>query len=90
MDNVVDLETFKRNKELSKKNEQLSKDQLEKLKIEISPEQLRRIAFSMEQIHYGKVKASQDSKEIVPDYDLTVDVLTTTKKQVSLVWYPMR
>jgi hypothetical protein len=90
MDNVVDLDTFKRNKEIAKKNEQLKKDKQDALRIEISPEQLRKIAFSMEQIHFGNIKASQETKGIIPDYDLTVDVLTTSKKQVSLVWYPMR
>ncbi len=58
--------------------------------VEITPEQLRRIALSLEQVHIGRVNASRERLEPLPEYDLNVTVNTIDKRPVSLVWYPMK
>lgn len=89
MDNVIDFSTFKKNRELEKllKDKKNSEDSI---KVEVTPENLRKIAVSLEQIHMTHVKESHASKEILQDYELKVGLNTVDKKPVTLVWYPMR
>lgn len=89
MDNVIDFLAYKKNKELSN-HIQKNKEDPKLIKIEVTPEQLRKIAFSMEQAHSGRVKLARETNEIVTDYDLTVGVQSVDKKSVLLIWYPMR
>ena len=87
-DNVIDFETFKKCRKIVKQNIEAEKPQ--DLRLITSPEQLRKFAFSMEQQHLGKVKAAQETQEILPDYEVSISLLTSDSKSIKLTWYPLR
>ena len=89
MSNVIDFNAYKQNKELSKILKE-KKESEDSIKIEVTPENLRKIATSLDQIHLMHIKESNSSKEILKDYELRISLQTVDKKPVTLVWYPMR
>lgn len=88
MTNVIDFEAYKKNKEIK---HLLPKEEDPKpIKIAVSPEQLRKIALSLDQAHLSRIKSFKDSQELIPDYELSISVQTIDNIPVALVWHPMR
>lgn len=86
MDNVIDFESFKKLKKIVK----LTPSEIKEDCVVVSPEQLRKIAFSMEQMHFEKVKIAQETMTVLPDYEVGVKLFTANQLPVNLIWYPLR
>lgn len=88
--NVIDFTTYKKTRKIKTFDLSSIQNQSNFIRVVVSPEQLRKLALSLDQEHLKRTQASTEAKQLIPDYDLSIFLKSEDNRSVALVWYPMR